>query len=57
MHEAIDVEGRSLQITVGQVSKTLWTVSGTVAGSPITVSAASRRTAVNRWRKAAETRI
>lgn len=57
MHEAIDVEGRAVQITVAQFSKTLWTVTGTVSGSPITVSAASRRTAVNRWRKAAEMRI
>lgn len=57
MNEAIDVAGQSVQITVAQVSKTLWTVNGSVAGSPVKVSAASRRTAVNRWRKAAELRI
>ena len=57
MIEAISVCEQSVSIKVTQASKNLWTFHGLFAGSAFSVSAANRRTAVNRWRKAAESRI
>ena len=54
MHDAVDVAGHRVAIEVRQVSKTLWIAQGEFAGSTICVRATNRRTAVNRWRRAAE---
>lgn len=57
MSEVVQVGDQSVAIEVAQSTKNFWKVSGTFRGALITVSAAERRTAVNRWRKAAENKI
>jgi hypothetical protein len=54
MMQMLHIGKDAANIEIVQASKNLWTVQGTYRGASITVSAANRRTAVNRWRKAAE---
>ena len=57
MSEVVQIDDQSVAIDVAQSTKNLWKVSGIFRGVLITVSAAERRTAVNRWRKAAENKV
>lgn len=57
MHELTNVGQQMVHLDVAQRSKIIWTAKGTVFGSVIVVSATSCRTAINRWRRAAENRM
>ena len=57
MIELVQLGEQSISIEILQNSKNLWKVSGVFGGVPITVSATEKRTAINRWRKAAENKV
>lgn len=57
MREAASNGIESTEIDVVRTSKYVWTVSGTFEGRRIIASAASKRSAISRWRKEAESRV
>jgi hypothetical protein len=54
MRESASTGEEVVSVDIARTSKYVWTVTGTFDGIKITVSAASKRAAISRWRREAE---